>query len=152
MASALEINDLFVLSDILQMELHLNDKGIISGSAQRSTEIPDLGLKINITPEVVSSKVSWVIHKGKAEPIIALLIKVHGDLYLMAGNDKPRDKVVITVLDAVRLDHLLGGYFERYPSADMKTLVAGLAPGKVAEFDRTEYGSTWNPAPRAKAA
>lgn len=152
MATALEITDLFVLSDILQMELYLNTKGGISGLTNRSTEIPDLGLKINITPEVVSSKVSWVIHKGKAEPIIALLVKVHGDLYLMAGNDKSRDKVVVTVIDAARLPFNLGGYFEAHPGSDMKTLVGTLAPGKVAEFDRVEYGTTWNQLLQAKAA
>lgn len=127
--------DLFVLSDVMQIELFVSSSGKISGKMSKMVQIPEIGLKLNLSPEVVSSKVT--------ADMIGIILKVQGNLYTAAIHDRKAGMVAVLVLDQGKLADKLVGFFETYPKNTFSALLNLLRKGAVAESSKQEYGDLW---------
>lgn len=137
--AGLSIENLFVLSDVLQMELTLNAAGTISGKVGKQILVPEIGLKMNVTAEVVSSKVG----EAGGDFIVGLIVRIQGNMYVAAIHERASDLVRVFVLDQAKMADKLDGLFEAYPKNGFGSLTGLLRRASVAEWTRTEYGEKW---------
>jgi hypothetical protein len=144
-------NDLFAMSDALGMELFLHKNGDITGKAARSLSIKEIGLRMNMEPKVIWSKVDWLKDRGQIEPVIMVAVHVIGDLFLLAVTNKKNSEVVVQVVD--------GGQVKRYSQETVldavrntlitmekkaiSTIVKSFAEVTVAGFTRDQYETAW---------
>lgn len=139
---AIDAEDLFVLSDVTQMELFLSRSGKITGKAKIAVEIEGIGLKINLAPEIVSSRVD--------DNMIGLIIKVQGELFTAVFHDRKLQKIGVFVLNQGKMADTLTGFFDNNSKTGILPLIGVLRRACVVESSRDEYGTFWTP--RLKAA
>jgi hypothetical protein len=152
--TALQINDLFALSDALGMPLDLYENGKIDGKLSRSVVVPEISLKMNMTIRVLKSKIEWGKKKSQFEPIILLLVHVHGDLFLLMANDRNGDEVICLVLDGDKMPRfkdetsLQGAafLFEDHRKKSVANIMKAFLEYSVAQFIRAQYDTEWKEA------
>lgn len=128
--------DLFVLSDVLQMELRVSATGVVTGDMQVAASIPDIGLRLNMRPQVVSSAYDPVNKSA------ALVVHVHGDLYVYAAHDRTANLITVIVLDQAKMSSRLKGVLERANAAIERSTQFFTKHG-LSISTRSPYGETW---------
>jgi hypothetical protein len=152
--TALVVSDLFALSDALGMPLDLYENGKIEGKLSRSVVVPEISLKMNMTPTVVKSKVEWSKKAGKFEPIILVLVHVIGDLCLLLANDRNADEVICLVLDGSKMPRFKSEtvmqsaafFFEDHRKKSVANTMKQFLEFSVAQFIRGQYDTEWKEA------
>lgn len=152
--TALQVNDLFALSDALAMPLDLYENGKIEGKLNRAVVIPDLNLKMNMQVQVLKSKIDWGKKKGAIEPIVLLLVHVIGDLLVLMANDRNADEVICMVIDGDKIPRytnetsLEGAafFFNDQSKKTVANIMKAFLEFSVAEFIRGQYDTEWKEA------
>ena len=143
MGASLMPADLFPLSDALQMNLRIADQNkatdSITGKNSTAMKMPSIGLAMTIKPQIVSSRV-WMGKLGLEH--CYLLLKVQGDLYMLATSDKD-GMLTMSLINAMMIADHLEGFFGNNFRSKPNTLAEKLSKGIVATYVRHVEDKKW---------
>lgn len=137
--------NLFTLSDALQMELFVNDKGQVDGATEgRTCAAVTLGLAIPFNLRVMSNRTSYA---GPRISEVALLCKGAGDLLVLAVHELAERKVHVFLVDREKLKAahhrvLNDGLFEKDTRA-LFVVLDDLKCAIVMSYMRAEAEQKW---------